>query len=346
METQTVERIEQPLAVYDPFMVQLAEFKKENALMVFEYEDTKGNKAARSYVHKLRQSKAAVESARKSAKAEHLETGRKIDAKAKEITTELQEMIDVHKDELDKIEQRETDRIKDIKDAIDNIAALALADAVDLAQMRNNLSLVKDTKIDDSFAEFANDAATTKDLAVTTLESAIAKAVAHEAEQAELSRLREEAAQRERDDREAEIAAKAKADAEREAKQREAGLKAKAEADKQDAKDAAEVAKLEVKQREVVAKEKAERAKLKLKLEKEKAEKARAEAEKRELELKAQNERLEREAAERAEQIKAAQGAVTELRDAINSASGETIELKLSTATTLLLVIEDGAVKS
>src|SRR3954454_6832415 len=83
------------LAVYNPFRAELAEFKAQNATLIFDYESPKGNKEARSHVYKLRQSKAAVEKARKEEKAASLEYGRKVDAEAKTIMEEIEAMIAV-----------------------------------------------------------------------------------------------------------------------------------------------------------------------------------------------------------------------------------------------------------
>ena len=52
-----------PLACYNEFTAALAELKVDNKAMVFDYRDAKGNKEARSHVHKLRKTKTAIDAA-------------------------------------------------------------------------------------------------------------------------------------------------------------------------------------------------------------------------------------------------------------------------------------------
>jgi len=321
------EQISTQLEVYQPYREQLAIFKKENETIHFDYEDKDGNKEARSHVYSMRQGKSAVEKARKDAKAESLEYGRKIDAEAKEIISEIEQMIDVHQSKLDEIEQREKDRILAIENRIEkmdfDVSCLTLDFNSD--ELKKMLKDIKEISIDDSFEEFANKASMIKDRTTRELESAIETVQRQESEQAELEQLRQEKEAREIADREEKLKAQARAEAERESKQREKDLKAKAAKDKKDAA------------------EKAERAALELKLEKESAERQRAESEKREADLKAENARLEKEAAEREVQTKKVQNAIDQLYVLVSKAEEtnvKTIELKTSTAKILLKQLE------
>ena len=97
----------QEIVAYNEFRGQLAELKANNAALVFDYANPLGNKAARSHVYKLRQTKAAVDKVRKAEKEASLERGRKVDAEAKEIMSEIEAMIDIHQKPLDEIEERE-----------------------------------------------------------------------------------------------------------------------------------------------------------------------------------------------------------------------------------------------
>lgn len=99
MVTETTE-----LAVYDAVSVTIAEYKKENANLVFDYADKQGAKDAKSHIAKLRKAKTAIATVHKDAKAEALAFGRRLDAKKNELTGEVDEMIKVHKDPLDAIE--------------------------------------------------------------------------------------------------------------------------------------------------------------------------------------------------------------------------------------------------
>ena len=188
------------LEIYTPYRAQLAEFKAENKKLVFDYESKKGNREARSHVAVLRKGKAAIETARKDAKQESLDTGRQIDAEAKAITVEIESMIAVHKTALDEIEQREADRIKSIQACIREIEWAATFENLTIDEMRKNLDMVKSSAIDTTFAEFTNEAEKTKNAAIVTLENRIVEAEKRQAEQAELLQLRREKSEREQKD--------------------------------------------------------------------------------------------------------------------------------------------------
>ena len=216
------------LAVYNPFRAQLIEFKEFNSKLVFDYKDPKGNKEARSHVYKLRQSKAAVEKARKDEKAASLEYGRKVDAEAKEIMAEIESMIEVHQKRLDEIEQREQARIDGIKSRINAfVVATEGLESLDSGAIHERLTLVKGIALDDSFDEFLAEAGQAKDIATHKLEAAHALAVKREADAAELESLRKEAAAREQKQRDERL-------------QREAAERARAEAEAQAEREALE----------------------------------------------------------------------------------------------------------
>ena len=118
MTTETLN----PLAPYEPIRAQIEELKIANATTVFKYEDAKGNKLARSHVANLRTVKGDIERKRKELKADALEYGKKVDAAAKELTGEIEAMIDVHWKPLEAIERREAE-------AAAAVAAKAAAEA-------------------------------------------------------------------------------------------------------------------------------------------------------------------------------------------------------------------------
>ena len=232
METIVIDgTTEQGLAAYEPFRAQLAEMKATNANAVFHYETPKGNAAARSHIYGIRKVRAALESARKDAKAFFLEQGRKVDSEAKEIQSELDAMIAVHEAPLLEIEEREKARVAAIRERIQLIDdQRELCGDESAALLRRTLDEVTAFVVDDTFAEFKVEAVGKHTLAVQHLTAALAVAEKREADEAELERLRQaELArqQKEREDRiRDEAAAKAKADAE---------AKAKADAEKAEA---------------------------------------------------------------------------------------------------------------
>lgn len=109
-----------PTLVLEPKAISITQYEaltsdiqiaQQDAIDRFDYEDSKGNKAARSYIATLRKLRARVESARKEAKAYALEYGRAVDAQAKSLEAEVLALIEPHQQALDAIEQREKERV-------------------------------------------------------------------------------------------------------------------------------------------------------------------------------------------------------------------------------------------
>lgn len=99
MTTQTTE-----IVVFDEVMAKLAEFKEQNANIVYDVRDLQGNKDCRSHIASLRKFKTSIADVHKEAKKEALEYGRKLDGLKNKYTAEVVEMIDVQKAPLDVIE--------------------------------------------------------------------------------------------------------------------------------------------------------------------------------------------------------------------------------------------------
>lgn len=280
--TETLDAI----APYQPLRAQIAELKAANANTVFRYEEPKGNKLARSHVASLRTVKGDIERKRKDLKADALEYGRKVDSVAKELTAEIEAMIDVHQGPLDLIESREEARVAKMEAILasatvtpEGAAFLATSEAC-----RSAIGRIVAVPTDESLAEFRKRIADAKDASLILLNGRLHDLTRQEAEAAELARLREEQAKRdaeaakaraekEREEREARIAAEAAEKAKRQAEQA-------AEAERQRAAAAARL-EAERKEREASAALEAEREKTRkatVAAEKAKREKAEAEA--------------------------------------------------------------------
>lgn len=299
------------IAAYNEFRAQLVELRELNAKTVFDYEDPKGNKDARSHVYKLRQTKAAVDKARKEEKAASLEYGRRVDSEAKEIIGEIEQMIEVHDTPLREIEQREKDRVAKHEANLSEIAGAGYQASeqwmdLPLDTMKERLAEIQAEPIDKNhWDEFALLAAQYKEKAIGQITEAIAKREKHDAEQAELERLRQEAAEREQKERDERIAREAAERAQKEAAEQR-------ERERQEAEEKAKAERAE-----------AERRELELKLAAERAEREKVEAEQRAANAaKEAEERLQREAEEKA-QREAAEAAKREAdrkhRAAINN---------------------------
>jgi hypothetical protein len=259
---------EQGIVAYNEFRAQLAELKAVNDKTIFQYSDPKGNKACRSYLHKLRLTKGEVERVRKQEKASSLEYGRRVDAGAKEITSEIESMIAVHEVPLLEIENKEKERVAAIKARIDRIKAMQEATGLDSKETAHNLERLRAVVVDDSFAEFQEEARQEIDKSIAAQEAQNIIAVKGEQEAAELARLRAEDEARKQAEREAQIAAEATARAEAAAKAEaeEVAIRVAAEAEvaarrEQEAKERADKAEEEARaaeQRQIIMLKQAE----------------------------------------------------------------------------------------
>jgi len=218
-----------PIAAYDEFRAELTKLRELNKSLVFDYEDPKGNKDARSHVYKLRQTRAAVDKARKDEKEESLAYGRRVDAEAKEIMEEIEGMIEVHAKPLAEIEEREKARVKAHEDALAEITDdgdQIKAGWMDYSAgtIRDHIEIVEQIPVtSERWEEYAERAATVKENALTKMRKALGERERYDAEQAELQRLREEAAEREAKEK-AEREAAEKERREKEAQEREARI--------------------------------------------------------------------------------------------------------------------------
>ena len=274
------------ITVYNEFRSQLAELQHVNETMVFDYESPKGNKEARSHIYKLRQTKAAVDKARKDEKAASLEYGKRVDAEAKEIITAIEEMIFVHQAPLDEIEAREAARRQRHIDAINRVKACGASSLqnwmiTDIADLIGRHAQIEAEAITESaFEEFTGQMAEAKDTALMQIREAIAHREKYDQQQAEIEAARLAAAEAARKQREEQIAREAADKAIREAEAR-----AKAE------REAAE--RIAAKERDAAA-----RKELELKLQAERSERQRLEAERRQAEAEQRAREAEKKAIE------------------------------------------------
>lgn len=284
------------VAAYQPFYAELAKLEQDNSALVFNYESPKGNKEARSHVHSLRKTKGALEKVRKEAKAESLRIGRAVDSEAQAIESRIEAMIAVHQAEIDKIEQREKDRVTALQKRLEAITPGIVA-YDSSAAVRSDMDRVAAIEIGADWQEFMAQAATTKESVLARLAGELDAAVKREAEAVELARLRAETLAREQADRDAAIAKVAAEQAQREAE-------AKAAA-------AAEAARKAIEAERAEAQRKEDAAALALKQERERALAEQEAAALRESQLKIQAQQAEQ------RRIAAEQQAEQDRKDAI-----------------------------
>lgn len=259
----------------DPYLRQI---RAEIDAFVPDVTTKKGRDAIASIAHKVARSKTALDNVGKELVAELKEIPKKIDAERKR----MRDTLDAWKDEvrapLNEWEQAEADRVARHQAAIDQINLRLECRDLDTAELATNIEWLEAMAIGEQWEEFEAEAARAKDKALTALRAALVDRQRYEAEQAELERLRAEAAQREQKEREERIAREAAEQAQREAEQR-------AQAEREAA---------------VRREAEAERRELELKLQAEQAEREKLEAQQR-------AEQAERDAAERAERAAAAE---------------------------------------
>lgn len=241
------------LVVYDEFRSQLAELKEHNASLVFDYASPKGAKEAKSHIYKLRQTNAALERARKEAKADYLEKGRLVDSEAKSIASELEQMIAVHERPLKEIEEREAARVARHEGDINGLKTLvSMFPAMTAAALSSHVERLQVPGNEQAHEEYLAAYEQARSEALNAALSALDQRIKYEAEQEELSRLRAESERRAREDHDRKVAAEAAERAEKAAEQRaqaERDAAARREREAQLALEAAQRAKEQAEQR-------------------------------------------------------------------------------------------------
>lgn len=245
----------------DPYLAQI---KQEIDTFVPDVSTKKGRDAIASIARKVARSKTALDNIGKELVAELKDVPKKIDAERKRMRDLLDQWKDDVRRPLTEWEQAEEARIQNHRDGLDWINRRpANMEAQPASEIASAIADLEALAINDSWEEYESEAHRAKAVALEALNAALTKRQAYEAEQAELARLRAEAAAREQKEREERIA-------------REAAERAKQEAEaKAKAEQAAAI------KRETEAKAAVERRELELKLAAEKAEREKLEAEQR-----------------------------------------------------------------
>ncbi|MBT9513310.1 MAG: hypothetical protein IV104_13265 [Acidovorax sp.] len=258
----------------------------------------KGRDAIASMAYKVAKGKTALDNLGKALVDEMKREPAMVDAERKRMRDTMDQWKEEVRAPLTAWEEAEEARQARHKAGIEwfQIRAKEYHD-LDLQELRTSLAEVEGKVVDAAWEEFEAEAHRAKAKAVEALAAAVAAREKHEAEQAELAKLRAEAAAREQKDREERIAREAAERAQREAE-------AKAQAEREAAI-----------KREAEAAAAAERRELELKLAAERAEREKAEAIQREQQVKADAERREAEAVA-AEQRRVAAIAEAEAKEA------------------------------
>lgn len=245
-----LEAVNAAVAEFDKVGAGLGALQEQYGGVVFDVATTPGMKSARDARLAIREPRYEVQRVRKAAKAPILALGKKLDAEAERITIALEAIESPIDQQIKKEEKRVEDekaaraaaelaRVTKIHEAIAEIrntpAALV---GLKPKELEAHLAQLTAVTIDESFAEFAQQADDALTATIAKVQAMVEQAEAAEAEaekvrqeRAELARLRKEADERIRADREAEEARAAQA--QREAAQRDA--ERQAEIDKRNA---------------------------------------------------------------------------------------------------------------
>lgn len=241
----------------------------------------KGRERIASLAAKVSKSKVAIEKPGRDYLKRLKEMPKIVEEELREFVRTMDALRDEVRSPLTEWERAEAARVVEHERRISELRCVDV-EGRNAAEIASAISLIEEYEVDESWEEFEAEAHRVKATSLATLREAMTKRQAYEAEQAELERLRAEAAQREQKEREERIAREAAEQAQREAEQR-------AQAEREAAV-----------RREAEARAAAERRELELKLAAERAERERVEAQQR-------AEQAERDAEARAERAAAAE---------------------------------------
>jgi len=301
---------ETALAVYttdkglDPYLDKI---KQEVQSFVPDISTKKGRDAIASMAYKVSQSKTYLDKTGKELVDKLKEQPKLVDAERKRMRDYLDALRDDVRKPLTEWEEAEESRVAELKNRLYSIELRLECSDLDVEELKSNIESLTALPMDESWQEFQPQAIIARDKSLAALNDALVKRKAYEAEQAELARLRAEAAAREQVEREERIAREA------------------AEAERIKAAQIAEAERIRVEQaaqaeRDAVAKREAE---------------VKAAAERRELELQLAAEQSKREAIEaqqRAEKAAQAERDAVAKREAEVKAAAERRELELQLA--------------
>ncbi|MFY3695372.1 hypothetical protein ACOTEN_30135 [Achromobacter xylosoxidans] len=222
----------------------------------------KGRDAIASLAFKVRKVKTALDGVGKEQVDRLKEIPKKIDAERKRMRDVLDALADEVRAPLDQWEQAEAARQQRHQQGIEWFRLRADENRdLDADELRATIADVHARAVDESWEEFEPEAHRVKARALEALQQALAAREKHDAEQAELARLRAEAAALEQKDREERIAREAAERAQREAEARAQAERDAAARREAEALAAAETARLNAElaeQRRIAAEQQAE----------------------------------------------------------------------------------------
>jgi len=200
-----------------------------------------GRKAYASLAHKIARSKTAIDNIGKELVADLKQLPKTIDAERKRWRDQLDEWRDEARGPLNDWEAKEEARINGHKAAIEAMQRMSetLEDEAS-GVIASTITHLEAKQIGPEWEEYEAEAHRVKAASLATLKASLERRQKYEADQAELERMRKEAAEREQKEREERIAREAEDRARREAEQAAQAEREAAARREQEAKEAAE----------------------------------------------------------------------------------------------------------
>jgi hypothetical protein len=224
--------------------------EKEARAALIDISTDEGRKECASVAYRIARSKTFLDDMGKTLVAEWKTKSAKVDAERRKIRDRLDALKDEIRKPLTDLEDAEKNRVSDHEAriaAMSEIAVIPDPQLATAAEIQGRLKALADAMQRD-WEEFGKRATEIADAARSSLQNQLATRQKHDADQAELARLRDEQAKREQADREAKIKADAAAEAERRAAQSIADAKAREEAAIKAAHEAKEKAEKDAKE--------------------------------------------------------------------------------------------------
>ena len=216
----------------------LTDIRKQASSLVPDLTTAKGRKEIASVAYAVAQTKTYLDGIGKTLTDEYKDIPKKIDATRKLIRDELDKLKDEIRAPLTAYEEAEANRVAALQQRLNRITDLGNLPANSLGataeQLAAWLAELDSTAIDDSWQEKQTEAGVAKEAAILKVTQALGARKQHEAEQAELERLRQEQVKRDQVERERQIAEQARQqEADRQLQERAAAQRRELEAQQQ-----------------------------------------------------------------------------------------------------------------
>jgi len=200
----------------DPYLKKIEEQARS---LVPDVTTKKGRDQIASNAYKVRQSKSALDKVGKALVDKLKEQPKLVDAERKRMREFLDKLADEVRKPLDEFEKKEADRVKALQDRVFFFSSCVIDNGEESEKIKAVIETIELEKVDETYDEFEAEAHREKAACLERLKLSLDKQLKYEAEQAELEKLRKEAAEREQKEREERIAREAEERARKQAEE-------------------------------------------------------------------------------------------------------------------------------